>query len=616
MENVNLAADGTVSVLSRADHFVAITWRLIVQHDGIEIAFSQHQLCENPSLSSVYSLLQQSVLQPTAAHILLCEHLRVRLPNAFLSDGSLVTLAATEAPALVLSGPPHVLLSHAANEFVNVNAGEPEEEGSEAAKIQVVSSAIGASSQASNQTLVLLRSNYPSNMGHYLIDDIFASFVAARQFEAVKLHEPLQLIRMRSCLVQYPTTWYQSKKKEEHACIRLYQQWTPVLLGTRPISLPKNAAGFSPALEDCSNLNASEGCASSALRGLTQLSVRHLVVGIAFTSVRRFDHAAAYWLDFRTRVIEALNLTMLDTPMARGSAAEPTRTPSQARPQVTTSTQVIIFDKRRNAADEVPVRTIYNADALAVAIAQLPNLSVEVVDPSQLDLREQMTLLLRTDVLITPCGGISMLLGFLRPQSLVLVMDYWDPQLGSVGMEDNIWRSMHHLDRVFYPLSIDQISPASGFLAQMALALTKGKTYFFRNGINYELDVNLFVRMLQAQLDHLRRCQGAMFTTDDSSLPECRRSICWPRASSRSVDWRVCGQVGDTGSTVSEGICLPQRSLRERWSDFVTMMRMAAHRSPDVTQEMRVCASTDQVEEELTCKQQVATTARFRSDPP
>ena len=89
----------------------------------------------------------------------------------------------------------------------------------------------------------------------------------------------------------------------------------------------------------------------------------------------------------------------------------------------------MIFDKRKSTKGTPPVRSIVNVAELAAALRTLPSVAVEVVDPSRLDLRGQIALLLGTDMLLTPCGGISLLLGFLRPGSVVSMLDYWDPAM-------------------------------------------------------------------------------------------------------------------------------------------------------------------------------------------
>ena len=59
----------------------------------------------------------------------------------------------------------------------------------------------------------------------------------------------------------------------------------------------------------------------------------------------------------------------------------------------------------------------------------------------------------RTDILITPCGGVGTVLTFLPPGATAIVMNYWHTTLqASVQMERNYYWNLEYLDIHFFPV--------------------------------------------------------------------------------------------------------------------------------------------------------------------
>ena len=59
----------------------------------------------------------------------------------------------------------------------------------------------------------------------------------------------------------------------------------------------------------------------------------------------------------------------------------------------------------------------------------------------------------RTDILITPCGGVGTVLTFLPPGATAIVMNYWHTTLQtSVQMERNYYWNLEYLDIQFFPV--------------------------------------------------------------------------------------------------------------------------------------------------------------------
>ena len=118
-------------------------------------------------------------------------------------------------------------------------------------------------------------------------------------------------------------------------------------------------------------------------------------------------------------------------------------------------------------------RAILNSDAVVAALAAAGTAeaaarpwAVQAVDPATLSLREQLQLLLATDLLVTPCGGVSMLAGFLRPGAGAVFVDYWDGVVGrSRRMEASVWSHMGHLVDRYYTLDPREVRlPAKSLL--------------------------------------------------------------------------------------------------------------------------------------------------------
>jgi hypothetical protein len=133
-----------------------------------------------------------------------------------------------------------------------------------------------------------------------------------------------------------------------------------------------------------------------------------------------------------------------------------------------------------------------------------------------------------------------------------MFIDYYDPRLGSVHMESQLWDYMKHIRTVYYPVGVTELIPAHSTLKQLWIAVTKGKTFTFRNAFNYMIDSR---RLTEVLFQHLKKTNFNSLSYEESPthLP-----IVLSGASTLAAvksDWSLC-QLSD-GSWVSEGICLP-----------------------------------------------------------
>ena len=59
----------------------------------------------------------------------------------------------------------------------------------------------------------------------------------------------------------------------------------------------------------------------------------------------------------------------------------------------------------------------------------------------------QLAAMSKTSILIAPGGGISAVLMFLQPGATAIVLNYWQPDLGtSIQLDAHNFRNIEHLD--------------------------------------------------------------------------------------------------------------------------------------------------------------------------
>lgn len=95
--------------------------------------------------------------------------------------------------------------------------------------------------------------------------------------------------------------------------------------------------------------------------------------------------------------------------------------------------------------------------AIETAVASRPEYQVSIVEWTPLTFQEQLALIGNTWILITPCGGISMILPFLPVGATAIIMDYYSPtdllmfEAGvSASMEAPFWNAWPHFRKLYY----------------------------------------------------------------------------------------------------------------------------------------------------------------------
>lgn len=105
-------------------------------------------------------------------------------------------------------------------------------------------------------------------------------------------------------------------------------------------------------------------------------------------------------------------------------------------------------------------RTILNVDEIYDFIKREYSnniTTVEVVDWSQYSFQEQVKKMLQTSVIVTPCGGVSMMLPFLPRGAYAIITDFWSSEAKygfpvgiSASMEAPFWNAWPHFKRLYY----------------------------------------------------------------------------------------------------------------------------------------------------------------------
>ena len=153
----------------------------------------------------------------------------------------------------------------------------------------------------------------------------------------------------------------------------------------------------------------------------------------------------AIWFEFRNKVLLSHSLN----PQKKPDAA-----------------QILLFRKKSSQtkveAGRDHFRDIHNYDQVVEHIRKTySNVKFVVSDPSELSIAEQLRLTSDSTILITPPGGISMLIPFLPIDSTAIIMDYYIPkeddliqshQGESVSMEVSFWNVFPHVKKLYYQI--------------------------------------------------------------------------------------------------------------------------------------------------------------------
>jgi hypothetical protein len=72
--------------------------------------------------------------------------------------------------------------------------------------------------------------------------------------------------------------------------------------------------------------------------------------------------------------------------------------------------------------------------------------------------KKELSYLLDTTVLITPCGGVSMSAMFLPHGASLIVVDYWDVKKNNTGgMEEKLWTNLGYIRPFHYQFTENEV---------------------------------------------------------------------------------------------------------------------------------------------------------------
>lgn len=122
--------------------------------------------------------------------------------------------------------------------------------------------------------------------------------------------------------------------------------------------------------------------------------------------------------------------------------------------------RIVIFEKTKSDHTKITMRRISNSEEIATFITKTyPQIPLTIIDPSKLTMKDQLEMLQKTSILITPPGGISTTLPFLPTNANVILIDYKaseDHRLfkinASVSMEADFWDSLSYLNKHYYQI--------------------------------------------------------------------------------------------------------------------------------------------------------------------
>lgn len=262
---------------------------------------------------------------------------------------------------------------------------------------------------------------WPQNQGHWLVDDLFASFSNMLEL-GLFVPDPLLVIR-KGCLDYFAG----GKASDVEYCHDFFLRRTKGYSSRDPLFLTENpyARGSKAAKRNERLKRAYEDA---------DLIFQNLVGGHStFALMRKGEKRSLHWNLFRRHFLEKSSLSE----------------PRLSRQQIT-----VVQKKGR--------RNLLNFDDVLRATRGY-DVEVVVYDPTVQSWEQQLEIILRTTVLVTVPGGISFLAGFLQSSSVGLFFDAWDFQTNrSYPLEGYWWESLTAFRFLAYDYDASEASFPAG----------------------------------------------------------------------------------------------------------------------------------------------------------
>ncbi|KAL0030947.1 hypothetical protein WJX79_003275 [Trebouxia sp. C0005] len=139
-----------------------------------------------------------------------------------------------------------------------------------------------------------------------------------------------------------------------------------------------------------------------------------------------------------------------------------------------------------------------------------------------MSVKQQLEAMSRTDILITPCGGVGTVLTFLPVGATAIVMNYWHTTLQtSVQMERNYYWNLEYLDIQFFPVLAEDYE-----LTTDRPRCEKGTDDPFLKGQGAFIACNVYIKNLQ-RLEHVAvGSQTLICSSADTVLGQRQQEVC------------------------------------------------------------------------------------------
>lgn len=267
---------------------------------------------------------------------------------------------------------------------------------------------------------VLLSPHWPENLGHFLVEDLFASFAVLYDLGLVRKKWHLTL--MDSCQSMYHSG------PMLKSCLKSY---TERVKGASPDDLPLYLNHKHPYNPLSKEANVSE-TANSFSAGGTGVFFQNIAVGthlFDFRANRQFRSVP--WQLFRSFYLQNLGIPL----------KEPTA------PLIT------IMVKKSGHRHVVNIQEVIDC-------ARGLGVRVQTLEPPEQTWAEEVTILTQSTVFFTVPGGASMGASFLHPKSVAMIVDLWETKTNipySSSFESHWWEMLGAFYGMDYMLDEDEI---------------------------------------------------------------------------------------------------------------------------------------------------------------
>ena len=260
----------------------------------------------------------------------------------------------------------------------------------------------------------LMNPFWPTNQGHWLIDDLFASFSLMLEFGAID--ENPHIVMLHGCKGMFNHNAGQLKH-----CKEFYVNRTPLFTKSVPTFLKENPY----------NPNSTQEIANAHWVNVFNsgnLAFQNLATGTSnFALTWGGFNRGSQWNLFRSIIVKNYGIVY----------KKPT-------------SQVITIIRKTGR------RVIRNFEEVEQFLRSKFDVSVQVYDPSIHTFQEQMDMITNCTLLISPPGGVSFLAGFLQQKSVGLFFDAWNYGGHSWALEGYWWEFLHAFNFARYSYTIGE----------------------------------------------------------------------------------------------------------------------------------------------------------------